>query len=59
MVAPKSLGTFYDSDIAMMEHELLASNNISDWRAEDLQMYLMGMHDMAHKIILKIRGEEE
>ena len=55
----RNLGTFYDNDIAMMEHELLSANDIADWKPEDVQLYIMGVHDMAQKIILKIRGEEE
>jgi len=50
--------TFYDSDIAMMEHELLKEAAITDWRPEDLQMYLAGMQDLASKIIAAIRSGE-
>lgn len=51
-------GVFYDSDIAMMEHEVIDRNEIADWRADALQMYIMGVHDMAKKVIATIRKEE-
>lgn len=50
---------FYDSDIALMEHEIIDESSISDWRPEDLQMYLMGIHDFAEKLICKIRCVEK
>lgn len=49
---------FYESDIAMMEHEIIGESSIGDWRPEDLQMYLMGIHDMAQKVIAKIQNKE-
>ena len=52
------LKSFYDTDIAMMEHELLKECAVSDWKPEELQMYLMGMQDMADKIIAEIRNKE-
>ena len=53
-----NLKSFYDTDIAMMEHELLKECSVSDWKPEELQMYLMGMQDMADKIIAEIRKKE-
>lgn len=49
---------FYDSDIALLEHEIIEESSISDWKPEDLQMYLMGIHDMAQKVIAKIQNKE-
>ena len=51
-------GLFYESDIAMIEHEVLAGSDIADWRPDDLQMFVIGVHQMAQKVIDKIRGEE-
>lgn len=53
-----NIKTFYDSDIAMMEHELLKAAEIADWKPEDLQFYLMGVHEMADQIILAIKNRE-
>ena len=51
--------SFYDMEIALMEHELIKAQGIGDFRPEDLQMYIMGVHDMADQIILAIRAREE
>ena len=51
--------SFYDTEIALMEHELLKSQDIGDFRPEDLQMYLMGVRDMAEMVISAIRAREE
>lgn len=50
-------GVFYDSDIALMEHQLITESNIEDFRPEDLQMFLMGVNSMAQKIIDAIEGK--
>lgn len=50
---------FYESDIAMMEHEIIGESSIGDWRPEDLQMYLMGVNDFAERLICKIRCVEK
>ena len=50
---------FYDMEIALMEHDLIVSQDIGDFRPEDLQMYLMGVRDMAEKVIGAIRAREE
>ena len=50
--------SFYDTEIALMEHELIKAQNIGDFRPEDLQMYIMGVHDMADQIILAIKNGE-
>lgn len=53
-----NIKTFYDSDIALIEHALLKEAEIGDWRPEDLQFYLMGVHAMADQIILAIKNGE-
>lgn len=50
--------SFYASEVALMEHKLLRSVAISDWKPEDLQMYLMGVQDMADEIISAIHNGE-
>lgn len=52
---PYNVKSFYDSEIAMMEHEIINDACICDWRPEDLQMYMMGVHDMAQKVIENIQ----
>ncbi len=52
---PYNVKSFYDTEIAMMEHEIINDSCICDWRPEDLQMYMMGVHDMAQKVIEKIQ----
>lgn len=50
-----NLQSFYDRDIALLEHEIINDACICDWRPEDLQMYMMGVHEMAQKVIEKIQ----
>lgn len=50
---------FFESDIALIEHEMMEENDILDWMPEHLQWYLAGVHDMAQRIIEKIREKEE
>lgn len=57
MARPTAL--FYDSDIAMIEHELIRENDILEWMPERLQWYLAGVHDLAEKIIEKMREKGE
>ena len=57
-MAEKHIKTFYDSEVALIEHELIKAQSIGDFRPEDLQMYLMGVHDMADQIILAIHNGE-
>lgn len=52
---PYNVKSFYDNEIAMIEHEIINDACICDWRPEDLQMYMMGVHDMAKKVIEKIQ----
>ena len=53
-----NIKSFYDSEIALIEHDLIKSADIADFRPEDLQMYIMGVHDMADQIILAIKNGE-
>ena len=52
---------FYAEDIAMMEHDFIHQQCILEWKPEDLQYYLSGVHDFAEQIISKIceKGKEE
>ena len=54
----RNVGTFYDNEIAMMEHELIAESDIGDFRPDDLQMFIMGVHAMAQRVIEQIRRKE-
>ena len=51
---------FYAEDIAMMEHNFIQGQDILEWKAENLQWYLSGVHDFAEQIISKIceKGKE-
>ena len=53
-----SIKSLYDTEVAMMEHELISENEVLEWRPEDLQFYLSGVHEMAQKVIEKIREKE-
>ena len=54
----KSVKTFYDMEIALMEHDLIYENAILDWRPEEVQMYIAGVNAMSDRIIKEIRKEE-
>ena len=58
-MATNNLKMFYDTEIAYLEHELLNECEIADWRPEDFQMYALGVHIMASKVIEAIHGEGE
>lgn len=53
-----SLKSFYDSEIALMEHELIRESEILEFAPEHLQWYLCGVHDFAERVIEKIREKE-
>jgi len=53
-----NIRSFYDSEIALMEHDLIGESEMLEWRPEDAQFYLQGVHDFANKIIKKIRERE-
>ena len=50
--------SLYDTEIAMMEHDLIAEQHILEWKPEELQWYLSGIHDFAARVIEKIRDKE-
>ena len=51
--------TLYVEDIAMLEHELIGDSELLEWKPEDAQFYLQGMHDFAKAVIKKIKGENK
>lgn len=53
-----NIRSFYDSEIALMEHEMFADDDILEWTPEHLQWYMAGAHDFAEKVIQKIREKE-
>ncbi len=55
---PSNIKSFYDTEIAMLEHEAIAESKLLEWRPEDAQWYLAGIHDFAERIIEKIREKE-
>lgn len=53
------MGEYFDEkDIAMIEHEAITEQEFLDWKPEDMQWYLSGLHEMAMKIIAKINEKE-
>jgi hypothetical protein len=57
-IMANNIRSFYDSEIALMEHDLIGESEMLEWRPEDAQFYLQGVHDFANKIIKKIRERE-
>lgn len=53
-----SIKSMYDSEIAIIEHDLITENEVFDWKAEDAQWFLSGVHAMAQAVIDKIREKE-
>lgn len=50
--------SMYDTEIAMIEHDLITENEVLDWKAEDAQWFISGVHAMAQAVIDKIREKE-
>ena len=57
-MANNNIRSFYDSEIAMMEHEMIQEQNILEFDPVNLQWYLAGIHDFAEAIIEKIHERE-
>ena len=57
-MASINIRSFYDNEIAMMEHEMIREQNILEFDPVNLQWYLAGIHDFAEAIIEKIRQKE-
>lgn len=53
-----NIRSFYDSEIALMEHEMFAENDILEWTPEHLQWYIAGVHDFADAVIRMIQEKE-
>lgn len=53
-----NIKTFYDTDIAMLEHDAIKEMNVLEWTPENLMWYLAGMHDFAQKLIEAIHEKE-
>lgn len=58
-MAKNNIKSFYDTEIAMLEHEFLEDNDFLDCDGENMRFYFAGVHDFAHKVIQKIREKEE
>lgn len=54
----REIGSFYADEIALIEHDLIGESDIADMRPGDLQLYLMGVHAMAQKVIERIRRKD-
>ena len=51
--------SFFDAkDIAMIEHEIISEQEFIDWKPEDMQWYLSGLHEMAQRVIDKINEKK-
>lgn len=55
---PGSIKSFYDTEIAMLEHEIITESELLEWKPDDAQFYLAGVHAFAEKVIEKIREKE-
>lgn len=53
-----NIRSFYDTEIALMEHEIITESELLEWKPEDAQFYLAGVHAMAQKVIEQIRERE-
>ncbi len=51
------LKSFYESDIAMLEHEFITNSFAPEAEAEKMTWYLAGAHDFAQRLIEEIRGK--
>ena len=58
---PKTLKSFYDHEIAMLEHQFVGECHPMemDMTNENWMYYFSGIHDMAQKIIDDIRKEDD
>ena len=54
----KFVASFYDTEIAMLEHEIIQESDILENHTEGMMWYLAGVHDMAQKVIEKIQEKE-
>lgn len=53
-----SIKLFSDTEIALLEHELITESELLEWKPDDAQFYLAGVHAFAEKVIEKIREKE-
>lgn len=53
-MASNNIKSFYDTEIAMMEHEFIKESEILESNSERMMWYLAGVHDLAEKIIQEI-----
>lgn len=54
-----AIKAIHDYEIAMLEHDSISEQEVLEWKPEELQWYLTGMHDFANRIIEMIREKEE
>ena len=47
--------SFYMSEVALMEHDFITSHDLLEWRAEDAQWYLAGVHEFAQAVMDAIK----
>lgn len=50
--------TFHDTDIAMIEHDIITQNELLEWKPEDAIWYLTGVHEFAEKLIRIINEKD-
>ena len=60
MVGERAVKTFYESEIALLEHRLVNECHPMelDMKDENWMYYFAGIHDMAEKIMEYIRDKE-
>lgn len=57
-MASNNIKSFYDTEIAMMEHEFIKESEILESNSERMMWYLAGVHDFADAVIRMIREKE-
>lgn len=53
-----NIKSFYDSEIAMLEHEFIEDGDVLETSSERMMWYLAGVHDFADAVIRMIQGKE-
>lgn len=53
-----NIKSFYDSEIAMLEHEFIEDGDVLETNSERMMWYLAGVHDFAEKLIKLIHEKE-
>lgn len=49
---------FDDTEIAMIEHEIITESELLEWKPDDAVWYLAGIHEFAEKLIQLINERD-